>query len=372
MATTPDSLPKDPDDLEHLPSKSVPRSAGIPDAPSDRDHVADLSAAKQGMPSFPTQDRRQAKNLEDMDLDGQADGTALRETIKPQTQRTPKKGEPSRRPAMAAEVAAAAEESAAEKPLSGNEQEEELRRKGGRPKSVRPTDFEPMAWESSKTKVDYPEPDEEGQMPPRVGVAGCAHYLINGLKAAWGRLNVIEMASVAAFLIVALIGLFGFRNLVHSGQQVEEVRQLSLASLDFPSKGELLTVADIKATWRAPQPGEIVRPDVLMVPEVSVQLSGGSGFLRMLYRDEQGKIRGDIMVQQITNGSANGGTTFTAICSEGYQNAMNLVECQAGRLEPWTVEVFESRDYNVTIDDWVSLARFEMPSGTADGDKSEG
>ena len=348
MATKPDPLPTDPDDLEPTPPQSVPRSTGIPSAPDERDHVGDLSAPKRGIPTYPTQDRRHAKNLEDLDLEGQADEEELRETVKPQAKR-PSKGEPSRRPAMAHEVGNP--ESAGETPLSGNEQEEELRRKGGRPKSVRPTDFEPQAWESSKTRVDFPEPDEEGQLPPPIGLASCASKGVHGLKAAWGRLNVIEMASVAAFLLVALIGLFGFRNLVHSGQRPEETAKLSLASIDFPAKGELLTLADLTATWRAPKPEETVRPNVLVVPEVNVQLGGGTGYLRILYRDEAGKIRGDIVVQQVINGTINGNPNF-------------VVECQAGRLEPWTVEVFECRDYDMTIADWGSLARFEMPADT--------
>ena len=41
---------------------------------------------------------------------------------------------------------------------------------------------------------------------------------------------------------------------------------------------------------------------------------------------------------------------------------MRLIECQAGRLEPWTVHVYESKDYDMSIDQWGLVATFDMPA----------
>ena len=247
-------------------------------------------------------------------------------------------------------------------PLSGREQEEQLRRKSGRPKSVRPTDFEPQAWESSRTKLDRPELDDDGNETGGAPWGSCVRWAVNALKAAWGRLNVFEMASVATFLIVAVLGLFFFRSLVHSGTAPEASADTSLAALDFPVKGSLLTINEIKAQWREPKPGEIVRPGAYLVPALDLQLGGGAGYLRVLFRDEEGRIRGDALAERVTGGQIAGSPAYSAICSEGYSTSMSLVECLAGRLDPWTVEVYESANYDVTIADWNVLAKFAMPA----------
>jgi hypothetical protein len=236
--------------------------------------------------------------------------------------------------------------------------EEELRRKAGRPKSVRPTDFEPTAWESSKTKLDRGEVYHDGEVGQKAQIGAC----VNGLKAAWGRLSVFEMASVAAFVIVALLGLFFFRSLVHSGPALDSVEDISLEAVNFPAKGALLSVNRIDAVWREPRPGETVRPGANIVPVVGITLGGGSGYLRVLFRDEAGKIRGDSLVEEVDKGQVASGATYTGVCSEGYTTSMRLIECQAGRLEPWVVQVYESKEYDMSIDEWTLIAMFEMPA----------
>ena len=245
---------------------------------------------------------------------------------------------------------------------SGREKKEDLRRKAGRPKSVRPTDFEPMAWESSKTKVDRGEVYHDGESGGKAPIGSCLSGVVNGLKAAWGRLNVFEMASVAAFVIVALLGLFFFRSLVHSGPVVDALEDTSLAVVDLPAKGSLLTLNSIEAVWRDPLPGETVRPGAKIGPVVNIALGGGIGYLRVLFRDEVGKIRGDSLVEKVTSGRVAGGATYTGVCSEGYATSMRLIECLAGRLEPWTVQIYESKDYDMSINEWTLIAMFDMPA----------
>ena len=245
---------------------------------------------------------------------------------------------------------------------SGRVKEEELRRKAGRPKSVRPTDFEPTAWESSQTKLDRGEVYHDGEVGQKAQIGACVNGIVNGLKAAWGRLNVFEMASVSAFVVVALLGLFFFRSLVHSGSALDSVEDISLEAVNFPAKGALLSVNRIDAVWREPRPGETVRPGANIVPVVGITLGGGSGYLRVLFRDEAGKIRGDSLVEKVDEGQVASGATYTGVCSEGYTTSMRLIECQAGRLEPWVVQVYESKEYDMSIDEWTLIAMFEMPA----------
>ena len=243
--------------------------------------------------------------------------------------------------------------------LSGREQEEALRRKAGRPQSVRPTDFEPAAWESSDTKVDRHERDGE--------TGSCLGFVTGGLKSAWSRLNTIEMASVVVFLGVAAAGLFFFRGLVHSLPQLESTEDTSLSSVDFPAKGSLLTINQIDAIWRDPKPGEKVRPGANIVPALTLTFGGGTGYVRILFRDEEGTIRGDVVVEQVSGGKIGGSAEFTAVCSEGLSTSMRLIECQAGREEPWRVEIHESQEFDVDIRDCPQIAAFDMPPTFIEG-----
>ncbi len=352
MANPPDLDPDD--DLEPLPEEepTAPRTPGIPEAVEEREEVVmeDLSRSKESLPEFSPQDRRQAKRLEGMDLESDEAAEGLGEKISP---RTPKKRSP-KDPVPGPEASGEGR--------SGGELEEDLRREAGITYgNVRSSDFEPTAWESSATKVDGPLLDEEGNVVPRVSLGDCAGSVVEGLKGATKRLNIVEKASVSIFLLVALIGLFVFRSLVHSiPQPEEEVREL-LSAVSLPVQGEMVSVTSLDAVWRKPQPGDIVRPGMIVVPEVKVQASG-SGHLRILFRSETGRIEGDPFHVKLTGGSGD----HTVVCSQGYETAMSLVECQAGRLEPWTVTVYESREFDVPIEEWNTLVRFEMPSKTPD------
>jgi hypothetical protein len=136
----------------------------------------------------------------------------------------------------------------------------------------------------------------------------------------------------------------------------------SLEAVDLPAKGALLTINSIEAVWREPRPGETVRPGANIVPVVDIGIGGGSGYLRVLFRDEAGKIRGDSLVEQVTSGKVASGTSYTGVCSEGYATSMRLIECQAGRQEPWLVQIYESKRYDQSIEDWTLIAVFDMPA----------
>ena len=341
MANPPDL---DPDELEPLPDEepTLPRSTGIPEAVEGRREevvMDDLSRSKVDLPAFNPQDRQQAKRLEGMDLESEE---GLGEKIHPQTPKKRSPKDPVPRP----------------EGTSGGALEEDLRREAGITYgNVRSSDFEPVAWGSSATRIDGGLVDEEGNPMPRVSLRSCVSAVVDAVKGAAARLNVVEKASVFAFLLVALIGLFVFRSLVHSIPAPEEQPRAHLSAVSLPAEGQLVSVASIEAIWRKPQEGDIVRQGMIVVPEVKVRASG-SGFLRILFRNELGKIQGDPYFAKLAGGSSD----HVVVCSQGYETVMSLVECQAGRMEPWTVTVYESGDFDVPIEEWNRLAHFEMPA----------
>jgi hypothetical protein len=350
----------DPDDLTSSSSASR-RNRGIPQGADDRKSiVGDLSAEKQGLPSFSKQKVKGKPGASD-ELD--VGGTDLQRDAQPAP--TPVLRNQSLAKRSTEDAAKDGREGS-----SGNEQDAELGRESGRPRSVRASDFEPQVWESSTTRVDRGDfKDSEEGPDTRRFLTSCVRVVSNGLGNFWSRLNIFELASVVAFMVVALIGLFFFRNLVHSVPAPEQEVDASLSAVVFPAKGSLLTLSSVDAAWRNVADGDPVRPNQEVIPEVNVTLGEGNGYLRILFRDEAGKIRGDTFTEKVTNGQVNGSGLYEAICSEGYTNLMNLVEVQAGRLEPWTVELFETSQYDVPLEEWNLLAGFDMPSKPREGKK---
>ncbi len=341
----------EPDELEDFPeeiaSPSSERSEGLPEVSEKSGGeplMGNLARTKKDLPSFSSQDRRQAKRMESMDLDN-SNAQSLGEEIRPQTALQAKRRE---RREAAAEAG----------PVSSRDVEEALRREGGRPKGeLRPCDFEPISWASPKTRVDSGIIGEHGEERPKVSFNACVLAVVDGLKRGWKQLSGLEMASVTVFIVVALAGLFVFRDLVHSFPTPPEAARASLSALEFPVEGELVNLAFVEAYWREPQPGDIVRPGMLIVPEIRLRASG-RGFLRLLIRDEDGLIRGDPFAEKLEGGEQ----AFTILCSEGYYNRMKLLECRANRLDPWRVLIYESAEYDLPLEEWRLLAEFAMPS----------
>ena len=152
------------DDATPGQGKAPKRKQRLPEA-SDRSSAMEnlASEEKQGLSSMPSKRKEGPRKIEDMDLEIESpDETPI---ISPKVKSTP------REPEQASQVDLAKEEEPVSgyreaEPMSGNEEEEALRREGGRAKSVRPAEFEPAAWESSKTRLDVYEADES---PAKVG-----------------------------------------------------------------------------------------------------------------------------------------------------------------------------------------------------------
>ncbi len=325
-----------------------------PDLPPAADNIIeDLSGPEHGRPS--AYKSRQRDKLEDVDLDlGEEAEEAPRE---PKVTPTPRESrvveetmsriEGQDLDTTIPQEAPSTQAMEADEPVSANEVEEKARREGGRPKSLKATDFEPLAWESSDTRLD--REDE----PAPLALSSCASSALGRLKEGLFNLNIFEKVSLAVVLVAGLIGLFSALGVVYSGPEDEAASGQSLAAIDLPVKGDLVTISEISAGWRHADGAKDVRPGYDMVPEVTLKTSG-SGHLGIIFRNEQGTIAGDPFVV------ASGNQTVS--CSVGYVYESELTEYQAGRRDAWSVQIIELKDPKMDLTQGKQLAKFDMPA----------
>ena len=155
--------------------------------------------------------------------------------------------------------------------------------------------------------------------------------------------------------------------MVHSGPQpVEEEKALKVAELSLPLKGPSISVSSVNAFWRAPKAGDIVRPNQRLIPEVEIELAGGSNLFRAFFYDQEGRKRGDDFTRTVVGGKMDGQSKVSVVCSEGYENEMRLVEVRSGDLEPWYVELHECKDLDAPLNEQTLMVRFAMTSDRSD------
>ena len=157
---------------------------------------------------------------------------------------------------------------------------------------------------------------------------------------------------------------------------------------DLPMKGSLVTITQAASAWRKSVPNvdrleqiEVIFPtpghfEPGIIPEVSLTVDSGStaGFLRFIFRDSEGKARGDTRVVQITGGKpvdgaaglSASGSDAKVYCSSGLFD-VDAFKSYTGDDKPrWSIEIAESNSYNSDDKDWKILGTFDVKNSLAE------
>lgn len=216
----------------------------------------------------------------------------------------------------------------------------------------RATDFEPRAW-ASATKEELESIDKP------VSYGDGVRLLLSKLRGTTKSLNPLELVALVILGLASLVGLIYFRGLASS--KAEPKTDYSLSAIPFPAKGSLLTLGNVHARWREPQAGDVARPDSKLLPSVDIELAGGTGVAKVFFRNQDAKIQGDVLVYKVSNGTMNGGKSFTAVATEGYANPMDLEWVRAGQQKPWHVQIYDCPKEDSSLSESSLIAEFEMP-----------
>lgn len=152
---------------------------------------------------------------------------------------------------------------------------------------------------------------------------------------------------------------------------------------DLPMKGSLVTISEASSSWRKrkdtdrvaqmevilPVPGQQM-PEI--IPQVAFTIDpekSTTGYLRFIFKDSEGKSRGDTRVVQVQSGKLkdmgkgelikgdNEGATYG---SYGLLNTGSYRSYEGDDKPRWSVEVAESASYNADDKDWKVLGTFNV------------
>ena len=108
----------------------------------------------------------------------------------------------------------------------------------------------------------------------------------------------------------------------------------------FPVKGEHLSITSAITYWREPETKEgikeVVRAGTTLLPVLELT-SASAGEIRASFRDENGKIVGDVITRTI-----QAGTKTQIACTAGFSNSGMHAAYRAHQTEPWTIEIDEA------------------------------
>lgn len=130
---------------------------------------------------------------------------------------------------------------------------------------------------------------------------------------------------------------------------------------DFPIKGGKFTVNSATSYWRAPVTGgpspDMFRRGTRLLPVLELNVSGGPGAVRVLFRNDDRSVVGDMVTRAIRDGSS-----LTIPATAGFDDPGMHAAYRTGESKPWTIEVFEAPSEDAAGKDFKKL--FEMNIST--------
>jgi hypothetical protein len=173
----------------------------------------------------------------------------------------------------------------------------------------------------------------------------------------------IEKAALAVVGLILLVAGFVFLQAMLPDNPADP-GDPAQSKPKLPVKGTLVTVSEVETFWRDRIEGDAAKPETKFLPAVKLQTSGGSGngYLQVLLRDPDGRIRGDSHTFPLQGGrpASGDGSQCLAVGTEGYGNPLLFMEYRGNLEKNWTVELLESKEQKAPADQWRRIAYFEM------------
>lgn len=168
-----------------------------------------------------------------------------------------------------------------------------------------------------------------------------------------------ERLSVAGFFILLAILISTFVS--HFFQQTTIAKQFDWKDT-LPASGEKIHLKAAETQWKEASDPD-VRFGVEFVPSITLTLSPKSsdGFLRVGFRNYDGKPVGDSKVETIRNGKFDNGTTQKTIhCTDGLLDEAALRGYLAQNEKRWSVHLKESASLDASLNNEKTLGQMSI------------
>lgn len=165
---------------------------------------------------------------------------------------------------------------------------------------------------------------------------------------------------IGLMVLIGLLAAGGLTTLVYSLKRLP-TESSHEKTIDFPVKGTLIEVHSAATYWRAPitdgPSPETVRRGTKLLPVLEMQITGDTGAIRVLFRDEERSAAGDAVTHVI-----RGSGTIVIPATAGFDDVGMHAAYRTGGSKPWTIEVFEAASETSPGKDFKRL--FEMNIST--------
>ncbi len=171
------------------------------------------------------------------------------------------------------------------------------------------------------------------------------------LKSYLSSLSLVEKISIIA--VVAILSLGATLSIIHFSNKIPIV-PLIAKDLELPINGQRISVSSVETYWRKPitsgENADVVRRDAVLIPCLKITLNGSSSAIRVLFRDQDGRLTGDNISRNI-----NGELTIELAATDGFKDSGSHAAYRAEDTGRWKVEVLEGTTEDAPMDQFQPL-----------------
>lgn len=180
--------------------------------------------------------------------------------------------------------------------------------------------------------VPEPTVDQDDEFSPvkpanAVPISLRPHLGLTGLERLGLIILLALLAVTAAFVLIAS----------SKGIRTESVKA---SERDFPIQGAKLTVKSAVNYWRPPitegPETDVFRRDTQLLPVVELDMSGGPGAIRVLFRNDERTIVGDAVTRTVQKDGL-----LKIAATAGFDDLGMHAAYRTGESKAWTIEVYE-------------------------------
>lgn len=170
-------------------------------------------------------------------------------------------------------------------------------------------------------------------------------------------LSRVERAGLWALVVLLVIGMSAYLVSIFHLPKVPT----RAGKADFPVVGGVFTVESATTYWSEPQVGganaDTVRRGTRLLPVLEMTLSRGPGAVRVLFRNEDREVVGDVVTRSI----ASAGRIRIAATAGFDEYGMHAAYRTGGR-DPWFIEVHEAESADLPGSAFTKLLEIEITS----------
>ncbi|MEI6818226.1 MAG: hypothetical protein WCL19_01350 [Verrucomicrobiota bacterium] len=202
--------------------------------------------------------------------------------------------------------------------------------------------IEPLTQHDDEIRLVSPEPAKPISLRPQL------------------HLSKVERIGLGVLLLLLLVGSIAMILSIFSRLPTESAHT---EANDFPVSGKYVKISTADSYWRPPvtegKGREIVRRDTVLVPVVKLTASGGPAAVRVVFRDGEGQMVGDVVTRAVQVD-----VPMEIAATAGFEDIGMHAAYRTGQGKPWIVQVYEaasetspSQDFKRLIEMKISNAR---------------